>query len=82
MHYVQVIITHTLGNDAKNEDKYAKAIRWCKEVFSTFRIEERRKVGTTYKSSCYLGICHFYFVNFRCLGLGHIALTGAIQRLL
>ena len=37
---------HILGSDAKNEDKYAKAIRWCKEVFSTFRIEERRKVGT------------------------------------
>ena len=35
-----------LGNDGKNDDKYAKTIRWCKEVFSTFRIEERCKVGT------------------------------------
>ena len=37
---------HILGNDGENDDKYAKTIRWCKEVFSTFRIEERCKVGT------------------------------------
>ena len=36
---------HVLGSDAKNTDKYSKTIRWCKEVFSTFRIEERCKVG-------------------------------------
>ena len=57
---------HILGNDGKNDDKYAKTIRWCKEVFSTFRIEERRKVGTI---MALVILRHSLFPKFQVLGI-------------